>query len=207
MRMPEPPYPLHESVRDLIDPEYAAFYNEHIIDKQQVHYQPIAVSRASGILIPGAGPMIPVGKTQDLAIKRQESKGPALRQYGQMPWVDAPVYEAPENPYPAAVDESWEPVLRKHGEGRELLNVDTSRIGVGGSSAGGNLAAIMAHRSVARNLPPLRVQLPNVPVMDNTADIHRTESQRSCLQLGQGRSTTYFKNYIIHHRIEVVQVS
>ncbi|EAS31404.3 lipase [Coccidioides immitis RS] len=221
MRMPEPPYPLHESVRDLIDPEYAAFYNEHIIDKQQVHYQPIAVSRASGILIPGAGPMIPVGKTQDLAIKRQESKGPALRVRCFTPaaekepdggWPVLLYYHgggwvlgnldtenvvctnicarancvvvttdyrlAPENPFPAAVDDSWETVLWIHGEGRELLNVDTSRIGVGGSSAGGNLAAIMAHRSVARNLPPLRVQLLNVPVMDNTADVSNNRSYK-----------------------------
>lgn len=45
---PVPPYPLHESVVDKLDPEYVAFYNKHIINQQQVPYQPVAASRTSG---------------------------------------------------------------------------------------------------------------------------------------------------------------
>lgn len=45
---PVPPYPLHESVVDKLDPEYVAFYNQYIINQQQVHYQPVAASRTSG---------------------------------------------------------------------------------------------------------------------------------------------------------------
>ncbi|KAI1042028.1 hypothetical protein LB505_012175 [Fusarium chuoi] len=68
----QPPYPLHESVLDRIDPEYAAFYNKHIIDKQQVHLQPVEASRSSGILIPGSGPLQPVASTIDYAIKPKD---------------------------------------------------------------------------------------------------------------------------------------
>lgn len=45
---PVPPYPLHESVVHKLDPEYVAFYNQYIINQQQVHYQPVSASRTSG---------------------------------------------------------------------------------------------------------------------------------------------------------------
>ncbi|KAK2750358.1 hypothetical protein FQN57_003838 [Myotisia sp. PD_48] len=222
--MPQPPYPLHESVRDKLDPEYTKFYNEHIINLQQVHYQPVEASRTSGVLIPGAGPKLPVGKTEDVAIKRVESEGPDVMVRCFTPSVDennkAPeggwpvlVYYhgggwvlgnietenvvctnicnrarcvvvtvdyrlGPEDPFPAAVHDSWEAILWIRGDGRTHLNLDTSRIGVGGSSAGGNLAAIMAHRNNQRSLPAFKLQLLNVPVMDNTADVTNNRSYR-----------------------------
>ena len=46
--MPTPPYPLHESVVDRLDPQYRDFYNEYIVNQQQVHYQPVNASRTSG---------------------------------------------------------------------------------------------------------------------------------------------------------------
>lgn len=85
---------------------------------------------------------------------------------------------APEDPFPAAVHDAWESLVWVRNEGCTLLNLDTSRIGVGGSSAGGNLAAVMAHRNGARRLPPLKLQLLNVPVMDNTADVSNNTSYR-----------------------------
>lgn len=72
----EPPYPLHESIIDKLNPEYLKFYNEHLYDKQVVHHQPISVSRGNGVLLPGAGPQLPVGRIEDFAVKRRESEGP-----------------------------------------------------------------------------------------------------------------------------------
>jgi hypothetical protein len=50
-----------------------------VINNQQVHLQPVEASRTSGVLIPGAGPMLEVGKTDgntaSLAI-HQEAPGP-----------------------------------------------------------------------------------------------------------------------------------
>ncbi|KAI1943438.1 hypothetical protein LOZ58_002050 [Ophidiomyces ophidiicola] len=217
--MSEPPYPLHESIRDLLDPEYAAFYNEHLVNKQQVHFQPLHVSRASGVLIPGAGPLLPVGETRDITITRRESTGPDILVRSFTPAADEPpdggwpvllYYHgggwvlgnidtenvvctnicarancvvittdyrlAPEHPFPAAVEDSWETFLWVHCEGSRLLNLDTNRVAVGGSSAGGNLAAVIAHSSIARSFPPLKLQLLNVPVMDNTADVSSNRS-------------------------------
>ncbi|ENH75726.1 hypothetical protein FOC1_g10003885 [Fusarium oxysporum f. sp. cubense race 1] len=208
----QPPYPLHESVLDRIDPEYAAFYNKHIIDKQQVHLQPVEASRSSGILIPGSGPLQPVASTIDYAIRRKESEGPDVKVRCFTPIGDKPengwpvcIYYhgggwvlgtidtenviashlcargkgvvvavdyrlAPENPFPAAVHDSWEAVLWVMGEGKQTLGLDTSKLATGGSSAGANLAAIMCQRAADRGSPKFSIQLLSVPVMDNTAD-------------------------------------
>ncbi|KAH9437562.1 hypothetical protein MCOR02_001218 [Pyricularia oryzae] len=218
---PVPPYPLHPSVASRINPEYAAFYNAHIADKQQVHLQPIAASRSSGVLIPGAGPLLPVGSTQDYTIPRTASSGPDVRVRvftppGARPasgwpgcvyfhgggWVLGTIdtenvvcsnlcarggavvvtvdYRlAPEDPFPAAVDDCWEAVRWVVARGPELLGLDLGRLATGGSSAGGNLAAVMCQRAaVVPDHPPFRLQLLSVPVADNTATAETTPSWR-----------------------------
>ncbi|KAK7404150.1 hypothetical protein QQX98_010054 [Neonectria punicea] len=208
----QPPYPLHESALERIDPEYAAFYNKNILDKQQVHLQPIEASRTSGTLIPGSGPLQPVASTVDYSIPRAESQGPnvdvrCFTPLGSKPATGWPVcvyfhgggwvlgtidtenviashlcargecvvvavdYRlAPENPFPAAVHDSWEAVLWVVGDGAERLSLDTTKMATGGSSAGANLAAIMCQRAVDRGGPKFSLQLLSVPVMDNTAN-------------------------------------
>lgn len=68
--------------------------------------------------------------------------------------------------------DSWETLLWLKREGAQLLNLNLSKVAVGGSSAGGNLAAIMTHK-VLQNLdkaPAIKYQVLVVPVTDNTAD-------------------------------------
>lgn len=78
---------------------------------------------------------------------------------------------APEYPWPAAVHDAWEALLWTSSDlGISKLGLDPSKLAIGGSSAGGNLAAIMCHKSAA--LPktlPIFIQLLIVPVTDNTA--------------------------------------
>lgn len=112
---PQPPYPLHPSVVDRIDPDYAAFYNKHIFDKQQVHLQPVEASRTSGVLIPGAGPQLPVGKTVDYAIKRRESTGPDVKVRCFTPEEQKP-------------DGGWPVMVYFHGGGWVLGNIDTENV-------------------------------------------------------------------------------
>jgi acetyl esterase/lipase len=77
---------------------------------------------------------------------------------------------APENPYPAAVHDAWDALLWVHTNGAKELGVDISRIAIGGSSSGGNLASIIAHKAVQAS-PPISLifQMLIVPVIDNTA--------------------------------------
>lgn len=112
---PQPPYPLHPSVVPRIAPDYAAFYNEHIIDKQQVHLQSLEASRSSGTLIPGAGPLYPVAHTEDFTIPRSESKGPDLKVRCFTPNGRKP-------------EQGWPCLIYYHGGGWVLGNIDTENV-------------------------------------------------------------------------------
>lgn len=86
---------------------------------------------------------------------------------------------APEEPFPAAVDDAWEAVLWATGPGKDMLSLDTAKMATGGSSAGANLAAVVCQRAVARGGPSnFLVQLLSVPVADNTADATNRASWR-----------------------------
>jgi triacylglycerol lipase len=90
-----------------------------------------------------------------------------------------PTRLAPENPFPAAVHDSWEALLWLQTTGHSLLHLDLSKAAIGGSSAGGNLTATMCHKAVAAPpslVPKFQVQLLIVPVTDNTADASNTLS-------------------------------
>lgn len=112
---PSPPYPLHESIADRLDPTYKAFYNTHLIDKQVVHHQPIDASRASGTLIPGAGPLLPISHTMDLTIPRKETQGP---------YIPIRVF-FPRGPVPV---KGWPLCFWFHGGGWVLGNIDTENV-------------------------------------------------------------------------------
>jgi acetyl esterase len=75
---------------------------------------------------------------------------------------------APEHRFPAAVDDAWT-ATRWVAAHAEELGCDPARIGVGGDSAGGNLAAVVARRARDRGLP-LAFQLLAYPVTDHRFD-------------------------------------
>jgi acetyl esterase len=81
---------------------------------------------------------------------------------------------APEHPFPAAVQDAWLSTrwLEEHAE---ELGIDSRRIAVGGDSAGGNLAAVVAQLARAAGKPRLVSQLLVYPVTDHLPD---TESMR-----------------------------
>ena len=72
---------------------------------------------------------------------------------------------APEAPFPAAVDDVWAVTSWVASDGDEL-GVDTSRLAVGGDSAGGNLAAVVAQKAAAEGAPTVTFQLLVYPVTD-----------------------------------------
>ncbi|KAF9447994.1 hypothetical protein P691DRAFT_730483 [Macrolepiota fuliginosa MF-IS2] len=77
---------------------------------------------------------------------------------------------APENPYPAAVEDAIEALEWVVKKGPGEIHIDTKRIAVGGSSSGGNLAAVLSLKAAERAIP-LVFQLLIVPVTDNTASV------------------------------------
>lgn len=72
---------------------------------------------------------------------------------------------APEHPAPAAGEDCWA-ALRWVAEHADDLDVDPTRIAVGGDSAGGNLSAVVAQRAAAEGGPRLSLQLLIYPGVD-----------------------------------------
>lgn len=95
---------------------------------------------------------------------------------------------APEHPYPAAVHDSWEALLWTVTKGAQVLNLNVSKLAIGGSSAGGNLAAVMTQKALllrqqrpsflSRDIEFLK-QLLIVPVTDNTASVENNPTYKS----------------------------
>jgi acetyl esterase len=73
---------------------------------------------------------------------------------------------APEQRFPAALDDAYAAVAWTAGHAAEL-GVDPGRIAVGGHSAGGGLAAAVALRARDQQGPPIRYQLLNQPQLDD----------------------------------------
>jgi acetyl esterase/lipase len=73
---------------------------------------------------------------------------------------------APEDPFPAAVDDALAALRWVADHGAEI-DVDPARLAVGGDSAGGNLSAVAAQQACATGLD-LRFQLLVYPATDGT---------------------------------------
>ena len=76
---------------------------------------------------------------------------------------------APEHPFPAAVDDGWAALNWVVEEGPSM-SIEPDRIAVGGDSAGGNLATVIARRARDEGDPELRFQLLVYPFIDLRAD-------------------------------------
>ena len=86
---------------------------------------------------------------------------------------------APEDKFPAAVEDA-DAALRYVAHRAAELGIDPNRIAVGGDSAGGNLAAVVAQISRDRGSPRLAFQLLIYPVVD------RDDNRLSLQEFAQG---------------------
>jgi len=156
--------------------------------------RPVEVARIEEMKIPGPGGEIPIR----VYWPNQEGPLPALVLYHGGGWVigspdttdsmsrmlankaSAVVISvdyrlAPEHRFPAAVEDCYAALewVSRH---PDRLNVDPSRIAVGGSSAGGNLAAAVALMARDKAGPGLVHQVlvyPATNLLDLTTDSHR----------------------------------
>jgi acetyl esterase len=106
---------------------------------------------------------------------------------------------APEHPFPAAVDDAWA-TMRWLLDGGHCLGLDTSRLAVGGDSAGGTLAAVCALH--ARDLGrPLALQLLITPGTTAHGDTASHKLFGNGFLLDSAAIDWFFDHYIpYHHR-------
>jgi len=101
---------------------------------------------------------------------------------------------APEHPFPAAADDAFAATAWVAAHAADL-GVDPTLIAVGGDSAGGNLAAVVALRARDAGGPPLAFQLLVYPLVDFTD--HDSSSMR---EYAEGHFlTTPLMDYFADH--------
>ncbi|KAF8506665.1 lipase/ esterase [Russula emetica] len=99
------PVTFHPTIIPRLDPEYAAFHNEHIIHLPQVHELPWNPLIRKTQLIPGSSEPLPVGRVEDFDLSRCRVR----------------VF-TPEEPQPAR---GWPILVFFHGGGWTLGNINT----------------------------------------------------------------------------------
>jgi acetyl esterase len=92
---------------------------------------------------------------------------------------------APEHPFPGPLDDAIA-VLKWVAANALELGVDAARLAVAGSSAGGTLAACLAHGAADGALPPLVFQLLHQPVLDDRPTPSKTEFRATPAFDGEG---------------------
>jgi acetyl esterase len=78
---------------------------------------------------------------------------------------------APEHPFPAGLDDCYAALVWM-AESSPDLGIDPQRLGVGGGSAGGGLAAATALLARDRGGPPLCMQYLGIPELDDRLETH-----------------------------------
>ena len=76
---------------------------------------------------------------------------------------------SPEHPFPAAANQCYELVAWVAREA-VALGIDPARIAVGGHSAGGNLATVVAAQSLTKGFPKICCQILDYPFLDGSTD-------------------------------------
>ena len=102
---------------------------------------------------------------------------------------------APEHRYPVAVDDSYAALEWVAAHRRDIAGADVPII-VGGDSAGGNLAAIMAQRSRDRGGPPIAFQALVYPVTDADLDNASYTAEENQLMLSRESMVWFWDHYL-----------
>jgi acetyl esterase len=105
---------------------------------------------------------------------------------------------APETQFPGAVLDSYA-ATRWASDNAELLNIDPARIAVGGDSAGGNLAAVMAQMALDSREFRVALQVLIYPMNDQSRAYPSYERNASGYMLTTAALNWFMDNYIPDH--------
>lgn len=145
--------------------------------------------------------LVPRGKSRGLivffhgggwvtgSLDEVETLGRRLADHAGCTVVLAEYRLAPEHPFPAAVDDAWT-ALRWAGE-----RVDGLPLIVAGDSAGANLAAVVAQRSVQEG-PALALQILVEPVTDSDTDTASYRDPENQLIVTRDSMAWFFDRYV-----------
>ena len=101
---------------------------------------------------------------------------------------------APEHRFPAAVDDAWAATAWLYERANELM-VDQGKVAVGGDSAGGNLAAVVARRARDGGLPLVH-QLLIYPVCDYDLDTGSYQANAEGYGLTRAAMNAFWDHYL-----------
>ena len=101
---------------------------------------------------------------------------------------------APENPYPAGVEDCYAATVWAADSGE--LDVDRSRVVVSGASAGGALAAAVALMARDRGGPSIAFQILNIPVLDDRMDTPSMRDHVATPMFHRPGAETMWDNYL-----------
>lgn len=102
---------------------------------------------------------------------------------------------APEHRFPAALEDCYAAATWVAERGA-ALGVDAARVAVGGDSAGGNLAAVVAQRARERGAPRLAAQLLVYPVTNNDFDTVSYKENAEAYMLTRSMMHWFFRHYL-----------
>jgi acetyl esterase len=104
---------------------------------------------------------------------------------------------APEAPFPAALDDAWAALAWTAARAAEL-GTDPARLAVGGDSAGGNLAAVLARHARDRGVR-LALQALVYPVTDHDFESPSYRRHAEGLNLTRAKMQWYWDSYLAGH--------
>ncbi|WP_336215912.1 alpha/beta hydrolase [Nonomuraea sp. LPB2021202275-12-8] len=102
---------------------------------------------------------------------------------------------APEDPFPAALDDAYA-VLTWTAEHAAELGIDPERIAVGGHSAGAGLAAGMALRARDQQGPQIHFQLLNQPGLDDRQETWSARNFTDTPWMNRDKITSAWRHYL-----------
>lgn len=102
---------------------------------------------------------------------------------------------APENRYPAAIDDATAATMWVS-ENADRLGVARDKIVVAGDSAGGNLAAVVAQRALRGEAPPIALQFLIYPMLDHRFDTRSYRDNAEGFAVTKRHLQWYWEQYL-----------